>query len=186
MRTQSTIYTLVLSAILCAIGIMIPMFSPLKLILPTMSFTLGSHVVIFIGMFISVKVGVAVSLGTTIGFFFGGFPPSVVARALSHIVFATIGGFWIKKYPNTIKNRKNSIVFSFVLAIVHAIFEVLAIIPFYFTNALSPLAYDNGFLYSVLLLIGFGTIAHSIVDFEIALFINNAILRRGKNRVMPV
>ena len=40
------------AALLCAIAILIPMISPVKIQLGPMSFTLGSHVAIFIAMFI--------------------------------------------------------------------------------------------------------------------------------------
>ena len=41
------------AALLCAIAILVPMISPVKIPLGPMSFTLGSHVAIFIAMFLS-------------------------------------------------------------------------------------------------------------------------------------
>ena len=64
---HKSIYQLVLAGILCAIGLVVPMVMP-KVILGPMSFTLGSHVAIFLAMFISPKVVAAVVLGTTVGF----------------------------------------------------------------------------------------------------------------------
>ena len=51
------------AALLCAIAILIPMISPVKIQLGPMSFTLGSHVAIFIAMFISPAVALTVELG---------------------------------------------------------------------------------------------------------------------------
>ena len=48
------------AALLCAIAILIPMISPVKIQLGPMSFTLGSHVAIFIAMFISPAVALGI------------------------------------------------------------------------------------------------------------------------------
>ena len=70
MRAKTNTFTLALTGMLIAIGIIIPTFSPIKVIIEPASFTLASHVAIFIAMFISPQqVAVAVSLGTTLGFF---------------------------------------------------------------------------------------------------------------------
>ncbi len=66
--TKNKLYHMVLAGILCAIGIVVPMFMP-RIVLGPMSFTLASHVAVFLGMFISPAVAVAVCIGTTIGFF---------------------------------------------------------------------------------------------------------------------
>ena len=58
---------MVIAALLCAIGIIIPLFSPLKIILEPMSFTLASHVPTFLAMFISPVTAIFVSIGTAIG-----------------------------------------------------------------------------------------------------------------------
>ena len=64
--TKNKLYHMVLAGILCAIGIVVPMFMP-RIVLGPMSFTLASHVAVFLGMFISPAVAVAVCIGTTIG-----------------------------------------------------------------------------------------------------------------------
>ena len=58
---------MVLAGVLCAVGIVVPMFMP-RIVLGPMSFTLASHVAVFLGMFISPAVAVAVCIGTTLGF----------------------------------------------------------------------------------------------------------------------
>ena len=81
---------MVIAALLCAVGIVIPMFCP-KIIIEPASFTLASHVPLFLAMFISLPVAAVVCLGTTLGFFLSGFPLVVVLRALSQIVFVALG-----------------------------------------------------------------------------------------------
>ena len=159
--------TMVIAALLCAIGIVIPMFAP-KIILGPVSFTLASHVAIFIAMFISPPVALAVSLVTTTGFFFAGFPIVIVLRALTHVVFALTGAFILKKSPKILASFASSTVFGLFLALIHAVCEIIVVTFFYFGNSLSKEFYSNGYFLSVIALLGFGTIIHSMIDFGIA------------------
>ena len=156
------------TALLCAIGILIPMVMPIRVVIEPMSFTLAAHVAIFIAMFISPSAAVAVTLGTTVGFFFGGFPIVIVARAGSHIFFAALGALYIKKNPRIMRSEFGLIVFSFFVAIIHAVAEVLSVVPFYFAGGLPGGFYARGFVMGVIILVGVGTVAHSMVDFAIA------------------
>ena len=65
---KNGILSMVIAALLCAIGILIPIVMP-KIEIGPMSFTLASHVPSFLAMFISLPVAVAVSLVTAVGFF---------------------------------------------------------------------------------------------------------------------
>jgi niacin transporter len=165
----------ILSALLCSIGIIIPMFSPIKIILEPASFTLASHVAIFIAMFISPGTALFVAVGTALGFLLGGFPIPVVLRALSHVVFVSIGSIYLKKNKSVIKDMKSSLGYSFVIALIHAVSEVLIVIPFYFGSSLSAGYYDKGFIVSVLGLVGVGTIIHSMIDFSMSVYIWNLL-----------
>ena len=165
---NSSILRLTMSGLLIAVGVIIPMFSPLKIILEPASFTLASHVVIFIAMFISPSMAIKVSIGTTIGFFLGGFPVVVVLRAASHIVFATVGALYLQKARKASNSAIALRVFSFSVALVHAIGELIVVSVFYFGGSMGTTYYQQGFLMSVLLLVGLGTVIHSMVDFEIA------------------
>lgn len=167
--------SIILSSLLCAIGIIIPMFSPIKIILEPASFTLASHVAIFIAMFISPSTALFVTVGTTIGFFLGGFPITVVLRALSHVLFVSVGSIYLMKNRNVIRSIKSSLGYSFVIGLIHAIGEVLIVIPFYFGSSLATGYYDKGFVISVLGLIGVGTIIHSMIDFSLSVYIWNVL-----------
>ena len=72
-NVNKNVQNMVISALLCAVGIVIPMFAP-KIVIGPMSFTLASHVAIFIAMFISPVTTVAVCIVTSIGFVFAGLP----------------------------------------------------------------------------------------------------------------
>lgn len=163
------LYRLVLSGLLCAVAIVIPIFSPIKIQLEPASFTLGSHVAIFIAMFISPAVAVAVDLGATLGFFLAGFPIVVVARAASQVIFAFVGAAYIQKHPDlpAAALTPRGQLFSLFIALLHAVGEVLVVLPFYFGGNMA--AYNQrGFFIGVILLVGVGTVIHSMVDFAIA------------------
>jgi len=165
---SSSIQKLSASALLIAVGIVIPMVSPLKFVMEPASFTLASHVAVFIAMVISPGVAAAVAVGTTIGFLLGGFPLVIVLRAASHIVFALGGALYLQRSPNTNDSPVALRVFSFVIALVHALCELVVVSAFYFGGNMGESYYQQGFLQSVLLLVGLGTVIHSMVDFEIA------------------
>jgi len=172
---------LTVCGMLIAIGIAIPMFSPLKILLEPASFTLASHVAIFIAMFISPAVAAAVTLGTTLGFFLAGFPLVVVARAASHIVFAICGALYLRVAgAEEVRLALKLRLFSLGVALAHGAFEAVVAGGFYFGGAMTVGYYQRGFVVSVLLLVGVGTVIHSMVDFEIASVILRA-LRKERN-----
>jgi len=86
---NSSMYrNLTITALLMALAIMIPIMMPLKVVIPPASYTLASHVPIFLAMFLSRKMAACVVIGSTLGFFVAGFPIVIVMRAASHIIFA--------------------------------------------------------------------------------------------------
>lgn len=157
-----------ISGLLIAVGIVIPMLSPLKVTLEPASFTLASHVSIFIAMFISPGVAAAVAVGTTLGFFLGAFPIVIVFRAASHLVFATAGAFWVLRHQELSDGGIKPRVFSFIIGLIHAFSELAVVALFYFAGNMSAMYYQKGFMLSVVLLVGLGTVVHSMIDFEIA------------------
>ena len=156
------------TALLCAMGVLIPMVMPIRFVVEPMSFTLASHTAIFIAMLISPVSAVAVAIGTTMGFFFAGFPIVIVFRAGSHVVFALAGALYLKKFPGLLESRLHTLIFSFGVAIIHAVAEVAVVIPFYFGGTLPGGFYARGFVMGVIVLVGVGTIIHSMVDFALA------------------
>lgn len=164
---NNKIQKMCIAALLCAVGILIPVISPVKINLGAMSFTLASHVALFLAMFISPAVAAVVCIGTTMGFFIAGFPLVVVARAASQIVFVLIGAYLLRKYPNKFSSPLSLGVLAVSTGVIHAAFEVLVVFGFTFMGV--PLKGDViPFLFG---LVGVGTFAHSIVDFIIALLI---------------
>lgn len=131
MKPKKRIQEMTFAALLTAIAILIPSIMPIKLIIPPASYTLGSHVPIFLAMFISPWVAAFVILASSLGFLMAGYPIVIVFRAFSHIVFGLLGAFYLKKFPQTIENHKSSLIFNFVLGVIHAVAEVIACVIFY-------------------------------------------------------
>lgn len=156
--------TMTIAALLSAIGIILPMYSPVKFILEPASFTLASHVPIFIAMFISPVVAVFVALITAFGFLMAGiFPIVVVARALTHVIFAFVGAYILMKKGNILLSLRTAIPFVFFISLLHAVAEVIVSTIFYFTGQSTA-----SYLVFVIGLVGVGTLVHSTVDFIIA------------------
>ncbi len=66
---NSSMYrNLTITALLMALAIMIPIMMPLKVVIPPASYTLASHVPIFLAMFLSRKMAACVVIGSTLGF----------------------------------------------------------------------------------------------------------------------
>ena len=179
-QTSNKVKTMTVSGLLCALGILIPMFAP-KIVLEPASFPLASHVPVFVAMFISVPVAFSVSLITGLGFMFAGYPIVVVLRALSHIIFATLGAYILSKNNKVLNNRNSSILFSLGISIVHAVSEVIVVTLFYWGGSIDTLFYEKGYLSSVILLVGLGTVIHSMIDFSISVFVWKPI-----QKVLPI
>ncbi len=169
MNRSNKVLHLTMTALLVAIGILIPAISPVKIPLgPAGSFTLASHVAIFLAMFISPFSATAVALGTTVGFWLAGFPFPIVLRALTHVVWAILGAMWLKKHPATLYRPGASALFCIVVAIVHAALETVAIMILFFSGSVV----DNGGLWlTVFLPVGVVTLIHSSVDYIISILV---------------
>ncbi|MDR2156711.1 MAG: hypothetical protein LBO81_02885 [Clostridiales Family XIII bacterium] len=173
MDKRWTTLRLTAAALLIAIGILIPLVSPLKIVLEPASYTLASHVAIFLAMMIDPAVAIAVTVGTFIGFFLN-FPLVIALRAASHIVFAVVGSYFLKYRPSVLKSLAQIHVFSFVIALIHAVCEVAVVFGFYFTGGMA--GYTS--VQTVVLMIGLGSVVHSMVDFEIAYIVYKALHRQ--------
>lgn len=78
MKPKKRIQEMTFAALLTAIAILIPSIMPIKLIIPPASYTLGSHIPLFLAMFISPWVAAFVILASSLGFFMAGYPIVIV------------------------------------------------------------------------------------------------------------
>lgn len=161
---SNKIKNIVLAGLFIALSIVIPMFMP-KFQLPPFSFTLASHVPIYLAAFISPPMAAVVALGSAAGFLFSGLPAYVAARAATHLVFALIAAYMLKS-GYALKNAFNVFIFLLITGVIHGLLEVLVVIPFGFGG--------EKLLFTIAVL-GGGTVLHNALDFAIAYFIYKAL-----------
>lgn len=167
---MNKVKTMTIAALLCAVGILIPMTFP-KIQFGPASFTLASHVPIFIAMFISPTVAVSVTFITAFGFLIAGFIPVIVLRAFSHLIFVMLGSYLLRKNGTLLNNFKTASLYSLGISFIHALAEVFVVSLFFFTGNVSAEYLENGYVFSVLVAVGLGGLIHSMVDLSIAAFV---------------
>ena len=169
---------MVVSALLIAIGILIPMIFtgfPFRIVVGPYSATLMAHVPVIISMFISPWAAIFTAIGTTIGFFFTA-PFIVAVRAASHIAFAIMGAAMIKR-------GMKLLTVCILTGVVHSILEGLVVLIFYAGGISEPTA---GYSIAALVIITIaGTLAHHIVDFIISYVVGKALARAKMLPEMP-
>lgn len=174
---------LTIASLLVAMGIIIPMVMPRITIGPA-SFTLASHVPVFLAMFFSPGVAVAVSLGTGFGFFLSA-TPIIALRALSHVLFAAIGAFYLQNHDTIVLSKNKNVLFNgrfqlfnLVIGVLHSAIELAVVSVFYTMGNMPETYYAQGYMYSIFLLMGIGGLIHSMIDYTIAYFIATALSKR--------
>ena len=154
-----------IGALLTALGILIPMIMPAKIVIGPASFTLASHVPVMAAMFFSPYLAALVAVGTALGFFISVPVPLIWMRAATHIVVMTAGAWFLKKNPDLVDKKVKLQVFNLILGVFHAGLEALVVLAFYrigFADLTSQA------LNSLLMLVFFGGIVHRFVDFNLA------------------
>ena len=162
---KSTRY-LTFSAMLSALGIIIPLIMPKIVIGDAASYTLASHVPLFIAMFMGPDVALLVGLATSLGFFIS-LPPIVAARAFSHLFWAIPMALILKRHHQKLMQSKMHIPVNLLIGFFHALFECIAVGIFYASN-LNDLSF---LLKTILLPIGIGGFIHSLIDFQLSIFV---------------
>lgn len=186
---KNSVRHLTISALLIGLGIMIPMVMP-KIVIGPASFTLASHVPLFIAMFFSPGIAVAVALGTTFGFLISGLPIIITLRALSHLVFAIAGAIYLQKHPGIVmQNGKVSLfnlrfqTFNLVIGVLHAFVEMLVVMAFNFVGNVSASSIEGGAFYFFFVLMGIGGLIHSMIDYSLAYFVAGVL---SKQFTLPI
>lgn len=175
LKKKFTTKDMVISALLIAVGILIPMIFtglPFRIVVGPYSATLMAHVPVILAMFISPQVAVFTAVGTTLGFFFTA-PLIIAVRAASHIFFAIMGALFIKR-------GMRAIPLCLTTGAVHSLIEGLVVLIFYLGAFAAP---ANGYsVFAMVLITIFGTLAHHCVDFIIAYIVGKAL---GRAKMLP-
>lgn len=182
LKKNTTLQQMTLSALLIALGLIIPQVMP-KIVIGPASFTLASHVPVLLAMFISPFAAVVVSLGTTLGFLLTGLPVIITLRALTHAIFAVIGAYYLQRYPQTVLQPKRFFIYNLVIALIHSGAELIVVTTFFTLGNLAETYYEQGYFVSIFLLLGLGGVIHSLIDYKIALYLGKAL---SKSVDLPV
>lgn len=179
MNTKLSTKNMVITALLIAFGIVIPTaFGFLRVPLPPgFTATLTAHVPIFIAMFISPLSAVFTAIGTTIGFQLTGLDAVVVMRAASHIFFAVVGAYMVKK-------RQSIVLTGVVTALLHALFEALTVYIFLVLGLTAPKE-GFSFISASLFVVGIGTLIHHTIDYIISFAVLKALAKTGTVKKLP-
>ena len=169
---NSNVKKMVVSAMLAAIAIAIPMFMPpfLKINLPPFTATLASHVPLIIAMFISPWSAVFVTIISAIGFLFAFPDPSVAFRAAMHIFFVLAGAMMI---------RKDAKIYWVILVtfVLHTASDMIAVLIY--AAAFNPAILKGTVMSYAQYIIAVGTSIHHLIDFAISYFICRALYNAG-------
>ena len=95
----------------------------------------------------------------------------IALRAASHICFALLGAVLIRKIPEIIEKPLPSTVFNGGLAFVHALAEVAVVSPSFCRQHFKPEQLADGYVMSVLVLVGVGTFLHSLIDYTVSIML---------------
>ncbi len=165
---------MVLAAILTALSILIT-YSPVKLVLPAFTLTLGSHVPTMLAAFISPWVVLMTVIGSCIGFFFTIPMPNaiiVITRAATHLIFALAGAKMIKD------GKINAFVIILVTALLHSLAEGIAV------YVLTPLVLTGEVAARSSAAIAFvGTLLH---HFIVCAICGPILVPRGKAKIVHI
>lgn len=166
---------MVITALLIAFGILIPTaFSSFRIPLGPFTATFASHVPTFIAMFISPVSAICAAIGTTIGFIITA-PLVVVVRAASHIIFALVGSYMLKKNCSIILT-------GIITAVLHAGAEAIVVALFITQGWTSS---QNTLLSAVFYVTGLGTLIHHTIDYIIAVVLIKALAKTGAITDLP-
>jgi len=164
-KARLRVRNLSIASLLTAIGILIPLMMPAKIVIGPASFTLASHVPVMAALFFSPWMAGFVAIATTVGFLVSLPVPIIWMRAGTHILAMGLFAVILRRYPAILEKQWRLQAFNFALAILHAGLEALVVVAFYQSGAgqIAPAAYN-----SLLALVFFGGIIHSMVDFNLA------------------
>ena len=167
---------MVITALLIAFGIIIPTaFGFLRVVLGPFTATLTAHVPVFVAMFLSPASAIFTAIGTTIGFLVAGVDIVVTMRAASHIIFAIVGAYMIKK-------GRSVVLTGVVAAVLHALSEIAVVLIFF---AFGWTKTDDSVLRVAFYITGVGTILHHAVDYAIAVVLYKALEKAKAVKALP-
>ncbi len=161
-KASKSIKSLTIAGLLTALAIVIPLFMPKLPVPQPFSVTPASHLAVILSMFVNPFTVICTVIGSTIAFF-AVLGPVVAMRAFSHLLFALVGCYMLKK-------RYNLILTIVVTALLHALGEVIVVYVFSLFGMAEATVY---FMWGVT---GGITLLHHCFDFVISMIVYKALV----------
>lgn len=161
-KASKSIKSLTIAGLLTALAIVIPLFMPKLPVPQPFSVTPASHLAVILSMFVNPFTVVCTVIGSTIAFF-AVLGPVVAMRAFSHLLFALVGCYMLKK-------RYNLILTILVTGILHSLGEVLVVYVF------SLFGMSDATMYFMWGVTGGITLLHHCFDFAISMIVYKALV----------
>lgn len=172
-RTTSNIKSITIAGLLTALAIVVPLFMPKLPVPQPFSVTPASHLAVILAMFVNPFTVICTVIGSTIAFF-AVLGPVVAMRAFSHIIFALVGCYLLKK-------RYNLFLTIIVTAVLHALGEIIVVSIF------AGLGMADGTSYFIWGVTGGITVLHHLFDFAISMVVYKALrMTSGLVTLAPV
>ncbi|MCL2177059.1 MAG: hypothetical protein FWB72_03845 [Firmicutes bacterium] len=158
-----------ISAVLSSLSFVYIFFMP-TIDLGVWSFTPFSHLPLFVAAFISPYTALMTYLAVLLGFIASTPNPLVWLRAGSHIVFVVFLCLYVKY--RGVKTTRDIIFLAISTAILHAVFEIIAVLIGLAVGFTVNTA-DYHLVLFIVLVLGLGTVGHNTIDFFGARFVLN-------------
>ena len=117
-------------------------------------------------MFISPQVAVLVALGTSLGFLFGGFSDCYRFACCFSFVICCCGSYLDSKRPSLLEKPLSTFLLALFLNFLHGLAEFIVVLVL-----TAGVQTGAAYVWSLVGLIGFGSLVHGCIDFYIAYYL---------------
>ena len=167
-----------ISAVLTALSLVYLYFMP-TFDLGVWSFTLFSHIFLFIACFVSPYTALMTYIASLVSFILKTSNYLIWLRAASHLFWIIAVVLYIRF--KGIKSKKDIAITAIMSALIHTILEVLAVIL-----GLSFGIQGNSGFYYLFLALGIGNIVHNTIDFIVALLVHQKVIGKLYRNTSPI
>ena len=160
-----------ISSIVIGMSILIPFYTPFKLVIPPASYILFSYVPVFLALYYSRRLALSSVLCMSIALYSTHYPLSIVAECLSHLLLAIIGSTYIKNYADTLNSVRSYLPFCIRMACLVALGEMgVSMLIFFIKHDITP-----NTIFVALILVGGVALVHSFIDGIIGYILHKVI-----------
>lgn len=163
-----------ISSIVIGMSILIPFYTPFKLVIPPASYILFSYVPVFLALYYSRRLALCAVFSMSIALYSTHFPLSIVAECLSHLLLAIIGSTYIKNHADILSSVRSYIPFCIRMSCLVALGEMgVSMFIFFIKHDITP-----NTIFVAFILVGGVALVHSSIDGMIGY-----ILYKGINKI---